>query len=40
MLAVVLRPGNAGSNTVADHVEVLTPAIPQVPATYRIASPC
>jgi len=35
MLAVVMRPGNAGSNTVADHVAVLTQAIAQVPAAYR-----
>ena len=30
-----LRPGNAGSNTVADHVEVLTAAVAQIPARYR-----
>jgi hypothetical protein len=35
MLAVVMRPGNAGSNTVADHIEVLTRAIAQVPASCR-----
>jgi len=35
MLAVVMRPGNAGSNTVADHIDVLTQAIAQVPAPYR-----
>jgi len=35
MLEVVMRPGNAGSNTVADHVAVLTQAIAQVPAAYR-----
>ncbi len=35
MLAVALRPGNAGSNTVADHIDVLTRAIAQVPASYR-----
>ena len=35
MLAVVMRPGNAGSNTVADHVAVLTQATAQVPAAYR-----
>ena len=34
-LAVRLRPGNAGSNTVADHIAVLTAAITQVPAAYR-----
>ena len=32
MLAVAMRPGNAGSNTVADHIDVLTRAIAQVPA--------
>lgn len=34
-LAVKLRPGNAGSNTARDHLEVLTAAINQIPATYR-----
>jgi hypothetical protein len=34
-LAFRLRPGNAGSNTVVDHVEVLDEAIAQVPAWYR-----
>ncbi|MFI7548061.1 IS1380 family transposase [Actinoplanes sp. NPDC049599] len=34
-LAVKFRPGNAGSNTTADHLEVLTEAIRQVPAPYR-----
>jgi hypothetical protein len=34
-LAVRFRPGNAGSNTTADHLEVLTEAIRQVPAPYR-----
>jgi hypothetical protein len=32
---VALRPDNAGSNTVADHVDVLTRAIAEVPAAYR-----
>lgn len=31
-LAAVLRPGNAGANTVADHVTVLDAAIAQLPA--------
>lgn len=31
-LAAVLRPGNAGANTVADHVAVLDTAIAQLPA--------
>jgi len=35
MLAVSLRPGNAGANTAADHIEVLTAAIAQVPAAHR-----
>lgn len=35
MLAAVLRPGNAGSNTAADHIEVLTAAITQVPPKHR-----
>jgi hypothetical protein len=32
LLAGVLRPGNAGANTVADHVSVLEAAIAQLPA--------
>ena len=35
MLAVSLRSGNAGSNTTADHIDVLGRAIAQVPAAYR-----
>jgi Transposase DDE domain group 1 len=34
-LAMLLRPGNAGSNTFTDHKEVLTAAIRQVPARLR-----
>ena len=34
-LALMLRPGNAGSNTAADHIEVLTAAIAQVPPPHR-----
>jgi hypothetical protein len=34
-LAGKLRPGNAGSNTTADHIEVLTDAIAQIPAAHR-----
>src|SRR5512140_1470498 len=34
-LAMLLRPGNAGSNTFADHEEVLAAAIRQVPARFR-----
>lgn len=35
VLAVLLRDGNAGSNTVADHIRVLTDAVAQIPARYR-----
>jgi len=34
-LAMLLRPGNAGSNTVSDHVRVLGDAIAQLPLAYR-----
>lgn len=34
-LAMLLRPGNAGSNTVADHIRVLTEAFAQIPVKYR-----
>jgi hypothetical protein len=34
-LAMLLRPGNAGSNTVADHVSVLGQALAQIPARYK-----
>lgn len=34
-LAMLLRPGNAGSNTVSDHIRVLADAIDQIPAKYR-----
>jgi Transposase DDE domain group 1 len=34
-LVVKLRPGRAGSNTAADHIEVLTEAIAQIPAPHR-----
>jgi hypothetical protein len=34
-LAMLLRPGNAGSNTVTDHIEVLAAAIAQLPARMR-----
>jgi hypothetical protein len=33
--AAKLRAGNAGSNTAADHIEVLTEAITQIPAAHR-----
>ncbi len=35
LLAASLRPGNAGSNTTADHIDVLTAAIAQVPAAHQ-----
>ncbi len=35
LLAVALRPGNAGANTAADHIDVLGRAIAQVPRSYR-----
>jgi hypothetical protein len=35
MLTVLLRKGNAGSNTVADHITVLGQAIAQIPPRYR-----
>lgn len=34
-LAMLLRPGNAGANTVADHLEVLAACIAQIPAAFR-----
>jgi Transposase DDE domain group 1 len=34
-LAGILRPGNAGSNTAADHVEVIDLALAQLPGTTR-----
>ena len=36
-LAGVLRPGNAGSNTAADHIEVLDDALAQIPVDPRRA---
>ncbi|MGH3847976.1 MAG: transposase, partial [Pseudonocardiaceae bacterium] len=36
-LVIRLRPGRAGSNTAADHIEVLTEAIAQIPAPHRRA---
>jgi hypothetical protein len=32
-LAMLLRPGNAGANTVADHITVLTDALAQIPGS-------
>lgn len=34
-LAMLLRPGNAGSNTVTDHIRVLGDAIAGLPVAYR-----
>lgn len=34
-LAILLRPGNAGSNTFTDHKEVLAAALRQVPSRFR-----
>jgi hypothetical protein len=34
-LAMLLRPGNAGSNTFADHLAVLTAALRQIPSQMR-----
>lgn len=34
-LAVMLRPGNAGSFTACDHIAVLAAAFEQIPATWR-----
>jgi Transposase DDE domain group 1 len=38
-LAGVLRPGNAGSNTAADHIEVLDAALAQLPVKTKVADP-
>jgi hypothetical protein len=35
MLAASLRPGNAGANTAADHIAVLSAAITQIPRAHR-----
>jgi hypothetical protein len=35
LLAVKLRPGNAGANTAADHLQVLAEAFAQIPAQHR-----
>ena len=35
LLALRLRPGNAGANTATDHLDVLAEAITQVPAVHR-----
>jgi Transposase DDE domain group 1 len=38
-LAAIVRPGNAGANTAADHIAVLDLALAQLPDTDRVASP-
>jgi hypothetical protein len=38
-LSGMLRPGNAGSNTAADHITVLGQALQQIPDAYRYGSP-
>jgi hypothetical protein len=38
-LAAMLRPGNAGSNTAADHIAVLDAALAQIPDSYRHGHP-
>jgi hypothetical protein len=38
-LAAALRRGNAGSNTAADHIEVLDAALAQVPDAHRHGTP-
>jgi hypothetical protein len=39
-LAVLLRAGNAGSNTVADHVTVIRAALAQLPGSRRRGTTC
>jgi Transposase DDE domain group 1 len=39
VLAGVLRPGNAGANTTADHVHLLTVALLAIPAAVRARGP-
>jgi Transposase DDE domain group 1 len=38
-LAGMLRPGNAGANTAADHITVIDQALAQIPDAYRHGSP-
>jgi len=38
-LAGLLRPGNAGSNTAADHITVLDRALQQIPEQHRYGTP-
>jgi Transposase DDE domain group 1 len=38
-LAAILRPGNAGSNTAADHIAVLDAALAQLPVKTKVVDP-
>ena len=38
-LAVLLRPGNAGANTAADHITVIDQALAQIPDAHRHGTP-
>jgi hypothetical protein len=38
-LAGLLRPGNAGANTAADHIEVTDAALAQIPDEHRYGTP-
>jgi len=38
-LATLLRPGNSGSNTAADHITVTDRALAQIPRPYRYGTP-
>ncbi|MFI1301754.1 IS1380 family transposase, partial [Streptomyces noursei] len=38
-LAALLRPGNAGANTAADHITVLDQALAQIPDAHRHGTP-
>ena len=38
-LAGLLRPGNAGANTAADHITVIDAALAQIPDAYRHGTP-
>jgi hypothetical protein len=38
-LAAILRPGNAGANTAADHIAVLDAALAQIPDEHRHGEP-
>jgi hypothetical protein len=38
-LAAILRPGNAGANTAADHISVLDAALAQIPDEHRHGGP-